>query len=87
VPQLTEDDYEIDEKQRTATFSETGTEQLEKMLAKPACSRAARASTTPRTFIVHHVNQALRAHKLFQRDKDYIVATARSSSSTSSPAA
>jgi preprotein translocase subunit SecA len=38
--------------------------------------------------VVHHVNQALRAHKLFQRDKDYIVkATARSSSSTSSPAA
>ncbi len=38
--------------------------------------------------LVHHVNQALRAHKLFARDTDYIVqATTRSSSSTSSPAA
>jgi preprotein translocase subunit SecA len=37
--------------------------------------------------VVHHVNQALRAHKLFQRDKDYIVKDDRSSSSTSSPAA
>jgi preprotein translocase subunit SecA len=37
--------------------------------------------------LVHHVNQALRAHKLFQRDKDYIVKDGEVVSSTSSPAA
>jgi preprotein translocase subunit SecA len=37
--------------------------------------------------VVHHINQALRAHKLFQRDKDYIVRNGEVSSSTSSPAA
>jgi preprotein translocase subunit SecA len=37
--------------------------------------------------MVHHVNNALKAHKLFQRDKDYIVRNDELSSSTSSPAA
>ena len=54
--------------------------------ATPACSRAILYDVENVT-LVHHVNQALRAHTLFTRDKDYIVATTRSSSSTSSPAA
>jgi preprotein translocase subunit SecA len=56
------------------------------MLATPACCKGS-LYDVENVSVVHHVNQALRAHKLFQRDKDYIVRTAKSSSSTNSPAA
>jgi preprotein translocase subunit SecA len=74
VPQLNEDDYEIDEKQRTANFSEQGSESLETILAEAGLiAEGTSLYDTENIQVVHHMNQALRAHKLFQRDKDYIV--------------
>lgn len=74
VPQLNEDDYEIDEKQRTANFSEQGSESLETILAEAGLiAEGTSLYDTENIQVVHHMNQALRAHQLFQRDKDYIV--------------
>jgi len=73
VPVLTEEDYEIDEKQRSATFTEEGTEKLERMLEEAGLLKGENLYDIENVAIVHHVNNALKAHKLFQRDKDYIV--------------
>jgi preprotein translocase subunit SecA len=74
VPQLVEDDYEIDEKQRTANFTEQGSETLERILAEAnLIEDGTDLYDTENIQVVHHMNQALRAHQLFQRDKDYIV--------------
>ena len=72
IPQLTEDDYELDEKQRSITFSEDGMEKMETML-KHAGLLEGSLWEPANISIVHHSNQALRAHKMFMRDKDYIV--------------
>jgi preprotein translocase subunit SecA len=71
------------------SLTEEGTEKIEQTADEGGpSSRKARSTTSHNVTIVHHVNQALRAHKLFTRDKDYIVKdSTRSSSSTSSPAA
>ena len=74
IPGLAESDYEIDEKQKTATFTEEGTEKLERMLEAAGLLKGDALYDVENVAIVHHVNNALRAHKLFQRDKDYIVA-------------
>jgi preprotein translocase subunit SecA len=73
IPHLVPEDYEIDEKQRSATFTEDGTEKLEKMLAEADLLKGAGLYDVENVAIVHHVNNALKAHTLFQRDKDYIV--------------
>ncbi|MEF0943589.1 preprotein translocase subunit SecA [Rhizobium sp. BR 362] len=73
IPRLSKDDYEIDEKQRSANFSEDGTEKLENMLRDAGLLKAESLYDVENVAIVHHVNNALKAHKLFQRDKDYIV--------------
>jgi preprotein translocase subunit SecA len=74
VVKLVPDDYEIDEKQRTANFTETGSESLENILAEAGLiPEGTDLYDTENIQVVHHMNQALRAHKLFQRDKDYIV--------------
>ena len=73
ILELQEDDYEIDEKQRTATFTEEGTEKLEQLLAEAGLLKGECLYDIENVAIVHHVNNALKAHKLFQRDKDYIV--------------
>lgn len=66
-------DYEIDEKQRTAIFTEEGTEKMENVLAEAGLLKGASLYDVENVTIVHHVNNALKAHRLFQRDKDYIV--------------
>jgi preprotein translocase subunit SecA len=66
-------DYEIDEKQRTATFTEEGTEKLENLLREAGHLKGESLYDVENVAIVHHVNNALKAHRLFQRDKDYIV--------------
>jgi preprotein translocase subunit SecA len=74
IPLLGDADYEIDEKQRSVTLSEDGNEKLEQLLAER--NLLAEDSTlydVVNVSLVHHANQALRAHKMFQRDKDYIV--------------
>ncbi|WP_025030557.1 preprotein translocase subunit SecA [Nitratireductor aquibiodomus] len=73
IPHLVEDDYEVDEKQRTATFTEEGTEKMENMLREAGLFKGDSLYDIENVAIVHHLNNALKAHKLFQRDKDYIV--------------
>ena len=72
IPTLDEDDYELDEKQRSVTYSETGTEKMEQMLSEAGMLEGSLWDPA-NISIVHHANQALRAHKLYSRDKDYIV--------------
>jgi preprotein translocase subunit SecA len=64
--------YEHDEKQRSITYTEEGSERIEEMLAERGLLQGSLYEPA-NISLVHHVNQALRAHKLFQRDKDYIV--------------
>jgi preprotein translocase subunit SecA len=73
IPQLGEADYEIDEKVRSANFTEEGTEKIENLLAGQDILKGGSLYDVENVAIVHHVNNALRAHKLFLRDKDYIV--------------
>ncbi len=74
IPLLSEEHYEIDEKTRGVTFTEEGNEYLEQTLRDHGLLEEGASLYDPEsTTVVHHVNQALRAHKLFQRDKDYIV--------------
>jgi preprotein translocase subunit SecA len=73
IPMLAAEDYEIDEKQRTANFTEEGTEKLENLLRDAGMLKGASLYDIENVAIVHHVNNALKAHRLFQRDKDYIV--------------
>ncbi|WP_422020906.1 preprotein translocase subunit SecA [Roseibium sp.] len=73
IPNLTEEDYELDEKARSATFTEAGNEKLEGLLAEADLLKGDSLYDVENVSIVHHLQQALKAHKLFQRDKDYIV--------------
>ena len=73
IPQLDKADYEVDEKQRTVTLTEVGMEKLEQRLRAAGQLKGESLYDVENVSVVHHVNQALRAHKLFQRDKDYIV--------------
>ncbi|MFM7263935.1 MAG: preprotein translocase subunit SecA, partial [Acidimicrobiales bacterium] len=73
IPALAAGDYELDEKQRSCTLTEKGNEHLENVLATAGLLKGSNLYDAENVTIVHHVQQALRAHKLFQRDKDYIV--------------
>ncbi|BBE73828.1 preprotein translocase subunit SecA [Oharaeibacter diazotrophicus] len=73
IPGLAAEDFEIDEKQRTVIFTEAGTEKLEQRLKAAGLLKGGSLYDVENVSVVHHVNQALKAHKLFQRDKDYIV--------------
>jgi preprotein translocase subunit SecA len=73
IPRLTPQDYEVDEKARSVTFTEGGTENVEELLREAGLLKGAGLYDVENVTFVHHINQALRAHKLFQRDKDYIV--------------
>src|SRR6188508_2784079 len=73
IPQLDKTDYEVDEKQRTVTLTEAGMELMEQALRDAGQLKSDSLYDIENVSVVHHVNQALRAHKLFQRDKDYIV--------------
>src|SRR5271165_7041302 len=73
IPALDKPDYEVDEKQRTVTLTEAGMEKLEQRLRTAGQLKGDSLYDVENVSVVHHVNQALRAHKLFQRDKDYIV--------------
>jgi len=73
IPKLDKSDYEVDEKQRTVTLTEGGMEKTERMLREAGLLKSDSLYDIENVSVVHHVNQALRAHKLFQRDRDYIV--------------
>ena len=66
-------DYEVDEKQRTSSFTEGGMEKIERALRDAGLLKGDNLYDVENVTVVHHVNQALRAHTLFQRDRDYIV--------------
>ncbi|TIS48805.1 preprotein translocase subunit SecA [Mesorhizobium sp.] len=66
-------DYEVDEKQKTTIFTEDGTERLENMLRDAGLLKGESLYDVENVAIVHHVNNALKAHLLFQKDRDYIV--------------
>jgi preprotein translocase subunit SecA len=73
IPKLDKTDFEVDEKQRTVTLTEVGMERMETLLREAGLLKADSLYDVENVSTVHHVNQALRAHKLFLRDKDYIV--------------
>src|SRR6266404_1914106 len=73
IPKLDKVDYEMDEKQRTVNLTEVGMERMERMLKEADLLKSDSLYDVENVSTVHHVNQGLRAHKLFQRDKDYIV--------------
>jgi preprotein translocase subunit SecA len=73
IPKLDKTDYEVDEKQRTVVLTEAGMEKMEQTLLDNDLLKGDSLYDVENVSTVHHVNQALRAHKLFQRDKDYIV--------------
>src|SRR5256714_160386 len=73
IPKLDKSDYEVDEKQRTVTLTEAGMEKLEGRLREADLLKGDSLYDVENVSTVHHVNQALKAHKLFHRDKDYIV--------------
>ena len=74
IPQLSEEHYSIDEKSRQVTYTDEGNDFLESILLTHGVLPEGQSLYDPEsTTIVHHVNQALRAHKLFFRDKEYIV--------------
>ncbi|MGE0752930.1 MAG: preprotein translocase subunit SecA [Variibacter sp.] len=73
IPGLDKEDYEVDEKQRTTNLTEVGMEKMEQRLRDAQLLKSDSLYDIENVTVVHHVNQALKAHKLFQRDKDYIV--------------
>ncbi|WP_438959728.1 preprotein translocase subunit SecA [Nereida sp.] len=74
IPELSEEHFTIDEKTRNVTYSEEGNEWLEQRLREGGLLDAEKTLYDPESVtLVHHVNQALSAHKLFTKDKDYIV--------------
>jgi preprotein translocase subunit SecA len=72
MPLLRAEHFEHDEKQRSVTYTELGSERIEEMLVERGLLQGSLYEPA-NISIVHHANQALRAHKLFHRDKDYIV--------------
>ncbi|CAN5399634.1 preprotein translocase subunit SecA [soil metagenome] len=73
IPNLEASHYELDEKQRSVTLTEAGNENLEQLLTAAGLLKGDSLYDAENVTIVHHVTQGMRAHKLFQRDKDYIV--------------
>ncbi len=73
IPKLGPQDVEVDEKMRTAVLTEVGNEHMEQLLREAGLLTEGSLYDPENVTLVHHVNQALRAHKLFTRDKDYIV--------------
>ncbi|HEX3861161.1 MAG TPA: preprotein translocase subunit SecA [Stellaceae bacterium] len=72
IPALAPEDYEKDEKQKTVTLTEDGVEKMEGLLRDSGLMEGGTLYDIHNVSLVHHVNQALRAHKLFALDTDYI---------------
>ncbi|MEE8258541.1 MAG: preprotein translocase subunit SecA [Sphingomonadales bacterium] len=73
VRQLKEEHYEKEEKNKTITLTEEGVEVIEGLLIKAGLLEGDNLYDYENTDVVHHVNQALRAEKMFSRDTDYII--------------
>ncbi len=73
IPKLEPDDYEKDEKQRAVSLTESGGEKMQAWLDEAGLLKHPELYDIANVTLVHHVNQALRAHRLFTRDVDYLV--------------
>ncbi|MDE3115629.1 MAG: preprotein translocase subunit SecA [Pseudomonadota bacterium] len=73
MPNLVKEDFELDEKQRNVTLTEAGNEHVVQMLREAGLLETGDLYDIENINVVHHVNQALKAHKLFLKDRDYIV--------------
>jgi len=73
IPQLVDIDYEKDEKARSVVLTEAGMEHVEQLLKEVGLIKDGGLYDLANVTLVHHVNQALRAHKMHIRDVDYIV--------------
>ena len=73
IPDLIDEDFDLDEKARTVNFTEEGNEHLEVLLRAAGIMEEGSLYDVENISLVHHTNCALKAHKLFQKDKDYIV--------------
>ena len=73
IPFLNQTDYEIDEKSKTANLTDIGNDKAEEILKKQNLIKNGALYDAENVTIVHHINQALRAHKLFEIDRDYII--------------
>ncbi len=73
IPALVAEDFEKDEKQQTVALTEAGQEKMEAVLRDSGLLSAGGLYDIHNVSLVHHVNQGLRAHKLFARDTEYIV--------------
>lgn len=74
IPELSDEHYTLDEKTRNSSFTDEGNEFLEDLLHARGLLPEGQSLYDPEsTTIVHHINQGLSAHKMFAKDKDYIV--------------
>ena len=73
IPMLKPEHFEKDEKQRTVTMTDEGAVEIERLLGEAGILKDGGLYDIQNITLVHHANQALRAHKLFSRDTDYIV--------------
>ncbi|MEM0948792.1 MAG: preprotein translocase subunit SecA [Pseudomonadota bacterium] len=74
IPEIEENHFELDEKTRQVSYSDEGNDFIERRLHEAGILPEGQSLYDPEsTTIVHHVNQGLRAHKLYQKDKEYIV--------------
>ena len=77
IPKLVDEDYEKDDKTRTVALTDRGVEHMEELLAGTELMKGESLYDMQNVAVLHYVNQALRAHKLFQADTDYIVKDSR----------
>jgi len=73
VPLLTPEDYDLDEKQRTVTLTEKGTEHAEEIMTEHGLIKEGTLYDANNISLLHHINVALKAHRLFKRDTHYMV--------------
>ena len=74
IPKIEDKDIDIDEKSKSINLTESGNESLDKILIKEGfIDEKASIYDIENVSLVHHINQALKAHKLFHKDTDYLV--------------
>jgi len=74
IPLLTAEDFDKDEKSRTVTLTDTGVKKVEDiLLSEGRIKNGESVYDIQNVALVHHINQALKAHHLFTRDVDYII--------------
>ena len=73
IPQLNEDDFDLDEKANSVTLTEAGIEHAEDLLRTAGSIDSGTLYDIDNVGLLHHINQSLKAHHLFKRDTNYMV--------------